>query len=795
MDNEETVERSRLALECNNAQLAAANRRLETVIESVPNGILMVNRRGLVTLMNRQAEKMFGFEREELVGKPVETLLPRPARDFHPGRRGGFFADPDARAMGSGQDLFAVHKNGSEFPVEVGLNPIEVDGESVVLCSIVDITDRKRAETKIVEAGRMKSEFLANMSHEIRTPMNVLIGMSGLLLHTNLDAEQRDYAETIRRGAESLLVVINDSLDFSKIEAGKLDLDPADFTVDSLIEDVADFLSQPAGVKNLQMITSFAPGVPDRLRGDKARVRQILINLLNNAIKFTEQGEVRLHVSLVRNDERKIVLRFEVRDTGIGIAPEVQARLFQPFSQADGSTTRQYGGTGLGLAICKRLTELMSGHIGLESEPGAGSLFWAELPFEAPREPIQAIDQEPAAIAGRPVLIVDDSESNRTVVKQYLEGWGACVDTASDALQAITMMRSGARCGRPYSVAVLDFGMPGMNGLDLATIIRSDRKLASTGLVMLTSYSERVEIEQARQAGVPICLVEPVRKSQLRRALEMLMRPLPSAMQVASSRSETQAVTAPHQAPTARRKVLVVEDNADNQKLAARLLSRHGFDCDVANNGAEAMTMIFGTPYPLVLMDCQMPVMDGFQATAAIREREGNSRFTRIIAMTAHSMQGYREKCLKSGMDDYIPKPVDEKSLIDTIERWLPSGSEPGASAAARTEPEAETAPPQPFGRLRITAKAGLEDLIPDYLANRANDVQALTVAVEAMDLNTVQTIGHKMKGTGTGYGFSEISTIGSVLQEAAKVRDVTSIRVQLKSLSDYLRRVEVVYS
>ncbi len=522
-------------LQTKNTELLAAHFQSERLIESAPQGILVVNQAGLISRVNRQIEEMFGFSRAELLGQPVETLIPHAARSAHPGTRATFFANPQSRAMGSGRDLRALRKDGSEFSVEIGLNPIQLGSEFSVLCSIADITERKRAENKLREAARLKSEFLANMSHEVRTPMNVLIGMSNLLLETNLNPDQRDLAESMRKGAESLLVVVNDMLDFSKIEAGKLEIEPVDFLLHSLVEDVATFLSHQARQKGLQLTFRLDPAVPEFVRGDAIRVRQVLTNLLNNAVKFTKQGTVTLTVFLVSPPGMPATIRFEVLDTGIGISSEVQARLFQPFTQADGSTTRNYGGTGLGLVIAKRLTEAMSGTIGVESATGQGSLFWFQLPFASPQEP------------------------------------------------------------RPAQ----------------------------------------------QRASATFCPVRP-------RAAEDNSR-----------------------CPAYKAKILLVEDNVLNQKLATRLLAKHGYQCDVANNGAEAVTRFAGNSYELVLMDCQMPVMDGFQATAAIRKAEGDACHTPIVALTAHSMLGYREKCLEAGMDDYVSKPINEKILVSTIEHWL----------------------------------------------------------------------------------------------------------------------------
>ena len=744
--------------------------RAEKFLEAVPTGLLVVDVRGVLTQVNRAAEKMFGYGREELTGQPVETLLPPSVRGAHPTLRQGFHGDPRPRSMGTGRDLFAVRKDGSQFPVEIGLNPVRADGQEMVLCSVVDITERKQAEAKIVEAARLKSEFLANMSHEIRTPMNVLIGMSGLLLETALDAKQRDYVETMRKGAESLLVVINDTLDFSKIEAGKLEIDPVDFELDAVVEDVIEFFYQEAGLKNLALASQVAPDVPGYVRGDSSRVRQLLTNLMSNAIKFTNEGRVELLMSLVSEADAPVVVRFEVRDTGIGIPPEAMAKLFQPFSQADGSTTRKHGGTGLGLAICKRLVELMNGKIGLESVPERGSRFWFELPFEIPLAERPAARNAGLNLDNRRVLVVDDMESNRQIVTRHLTEWGGRVEEAGDALAAITMIRDAAVANDPYWTVLLDYGMPGMNGIDLARVVRADEALASTRMVMLTSYNERREAERARQVGITDFLVKPLRKNQLRRVLDMTPLSTPGA-------GETTA------AALRQGRVLLAEDNADNRKLAIRLLQRLGYECDVAHNGAEAVQMTAGERYSLVLMDCQMPVKDGFLATKEIREREGHARHTPIIAMTAHALVGDREKCLKAGMDDYVCKPVDEKLLAKTLSRWA-------AQRADKSKPEADAA----LGAIRVTAKAGLEDLIPEYLSNRGQDLQALSAAIESRDFTVARAIAHSMAGTGGGYGFPEITTISRAIEQAADASDLKGVQTQVSNLAAYLERLEVVY-
>ncbi len=738
------------------AELRAASDRSLQVIESVPNGIVVVDHSGAITLVNAPAERMFGFERQELIGRPVEALFPESMRPALP---------QESRA--SGRPLTGVRKDGSEFALEISLNPIPVDGEMSVLCSIVDTTERTLAESRLREAARLKSEFLANMSHEIRTPINVMVGMSGLLLETELSPDQKDLAETIRNGAESLLVVINDSLDFSKMEAGKLEIDPADFEVDGAVEDVTSFFSQSASRKGLALSCFVERDVPQYVYGDGGRLRQILTNLVGNAIKFTERGRIDLRVAAV--GEGGAALRFEVRDSGIGISAEAQGRIFQAFAQADGSTTRRYGGTGLGLAIVKRLIEMMGGTIGVESEPGRGSTFWFQLPFERARETKEFNPELAARMVGVRALVA--CEDAATITKQ-LESWGMKSESARNASQAAAQIREAALAQRPFGLIVLDYDSTGNAGT-----------MAGVPILMLANREDRKAAERTNGAAVTVYLTAPPRTHHLHKAVAMALLPLDT--------SGNRKAAKPSAMPAGPR-LLLVEDNVDNQKLTIRLLGKYGYSCDIASNGAEALRMLMrGAVYPLILMDCQMPEMDGFQATAAIREREGTSQHTPIIAMTAHALEGDRDKCLKAGMDDYIAKPVTEGLLVSTIERWAP----PGNAAAAPAEPSVDTE--ERVGdpsRVRVIAKEGLEDLIPEYLANCTKSIVDLAEAVARKDLTTVRGIGHGMKGCGTGYGFAAITDFGRNIENAAAENDEATVAEQISKLGTYLENLEVIY-
>jgi len=621
------------------------------------------------------------------------------------------------------------------------------------------VKERTAELEKVCEAAeaatRAKSEFLANMSHEIRTPMNGVTGMLQLLAQTPLSREQRDFAETARHSADALLAILNDVLDFSKIEAGKIEVEKVNFNLRELAEEVATLLAERAHQKGLELLCFLPADVPQMVRGDPTRIRQVLFNLLSNAIKFTHSGEVSLRVDAEWQNDSCVRLRFSVRDTGIGITPQALTRLFSPFTQANSSTARKYGGTGLGLTISRRLVEMMGGRIGVHSEEGKGSQFWFTLELDR----LGITDAVRPSLATVRALIVDDNASNRTILEHYLAAWGMALHSVDNAQAAISALREARAGGAPFDVALIDKQIPEIDGLQLSKLIEIEPTLRATRRVLMSSVGVLDE-GTLQGANIHASLSKPVRLSQLQYLLSTLL---------ISTRSDTEtAVSAP--ALTARqeligRRVLLVEDNEVNQKVAIGMLSKFGAAVTVARNGHQALANIDAQPFDLVIMDCQMPGMDGFEATRRIREDEqakGRPRLP-IVAMTANAMLGDRERCLQAGMDDYMAKPIKREILERVLIQWLPGRLplhptanvvHPARGVLSIKEPEYPSVLDcARLKSLRETMGKDYVELIDTYLADARGHVEAIRTAVATGDCDGLRLHAHSLKSSSANIG------------------------------------------
>jgi PAS domain S-box-containing protein len=661
------------------ASLEEVTRREKAVIDGTTDVIFVKDLDQRYLMINRAGAAFLGTTVESIIGTSNDDLV-----DADSARR---IREADNEILASGRtatyELVATNKSGAERTYLTTRGPYrDRRGTIIGIMGIShDITERKSIATQLeqardaaLESVRLKSEFLANMSHEIRTPMNGVIGMTGLLMETDLSSTQRDYAGTIQSCAEALLRIIDDILDFSKIEAGLLRFEKIDFDLRGAVESTLDLLAERAQTKGLELASLVERDVPTALQGDPGRLRQVLTNLVGNAVKFTERGEIVVSVKTVSDSASQATLRFEIQDTGIGISTEAQRGLFRAFTQADGSTTRKYGGTGLGLAISKQLVERMGGQIGIDSTPGLGSTFWFTAEFEKQLEIAAPASEFAGSLSHARVLIVDDNAVNRRILRHQTASWGMIVTEAESGVQALDLLRAGVRQEQPYDIAILDLMMPGMDGLQLAAAIKADPSVAGVALVLLPSFGQRGDGETALQTGIAAYLQKPVRQSQLYDCLTALMARSPreavTPLRLVTQHSIRESGVRGSEKTFSSVRILVAEDSPVNQRVALGQLSNLGYRAEAVANGLEVLEVLQKGRVDIILMDCQMPEMDGFAATAEIRRREGTLRHTIIIAMTANALDGDSERCVAAGMDDYLSKPVKADLLRSKLERW-----------------------------------------------------------------------------------------------------------------------------
>jgi two-component system sensor histidine kinase/response regulator len=755
------------------------NKLLATIVEQSSEAIWTKDLAGTITSWNSGAAAMFGYSPAEAMGRALNVSESTPEEEAARMRRlvAGEKFSYDARAM---------TKSRAAIDIQVAVAPL-LDDTNQCIGSIAvarDVTQHKRsaealrlAREAAEAASQAKSSFLARMSHEIRTPMNGVLGMTELLLETGLSGTQRKYAETVQRSGQNLLGIINDLLDFSKIEAGKLELENVDMDLRRTIEDVVDLLAERAHVKGLELACSVPANLVTQVKGDPLRLGQILTNLVGNAIKFTEQGSVVIRVASVEETAKKVTMRFEVSDTGAGISLEAQSRIFDEFSQADGSTTRKHGGSGLGLAISKQLVEMLGGSIHVESALGAGSTFWFTGSFEKQEaQPHQDARSAPMGmLTGVRALILESTAISRGILHSQMSNWGMSIRVAATPEQAIDLLAQAAARGAAYDIAIIDLGQPGMDAVELARTIRAGADIANVRLVMLTR--RQVDIKNARDAGIDACLAKPVRQTVL---YECLVNVIGGQSQEAAA---APAVSEPvNSAPAGiRGNILLVEDNLINQQVALGILQIQGYSVTVVNNGREALDAYAQGGFDLILMDCHMPEMDGFEATREIRERERSSIGTRvpIIALTANAMAQDRQECLNVGMDDHLSKPFSMQTLQDMLDRWMPQPSkqsEAAQLAARATAKAAEVLDRQVLDQLSKVRTNGKPELLARvinlYLVESPKLMLKLKQAAGARDAREIARTAHSLKSSSANVGAMVLSRYFEDLEASARRAD-----------------------
>ena len=791
--------------------------RFRLAVEASPAALMMVQKDGQILMANSRSLSLFGYTEEELIGQVIEILVPDRFRAQHPANRSKFFQDPIQRVMGAELDLLAVRKDGSEFPVKVGLSPVLTAEGQAVICGVMDITDQKRtmeamrqAKEAAESASRAKSSFLANMSHEIRTPMNGIIGMAQLLAQTELRPHQRDYLATMNESAHILLRLLNDILDFSKIEAGKLELECLDFRISDCVARATQMLVLRAAEKRLEIACRVAPDIPDHLRGDSGRLQQVLVNLLGNAVKFTELGEILVNVNMESVTSETIRLRISVSDTGIGIPPDKLDHIFRPFEQAESSTTRRFGGTGLGLTISQQLVSMMHGRIWIDSEVGRGSTFHftAEFGIAADQHRPEPADLD--SLHKLPVLVVDDNLTNRRILGEILKHWHMQPIMAESAAAGRRALQKASEAQRPIRLILLDHHMPDEDGFRFAESLDGLINRGECPIIMISSGTSPVDTDLGQKYGISRFMTKPVIASELLN--EML-------------RQFGQHTTAKHQKvvpatpllQTHSRRILLVEDNEINRRVALAMLTKRGHEVVVCENGQVAIHTLNEQEFDVVLMDMQMPVMDGYAATAAIRSRERETgAHLPIVAMTAEALKGDRERCLAAGMDDYVSKPITPAEMYRAVERFpalclssnlLPPTMEVGDTDS--NDVEQVHLPTFPDDTAEITdgvvpavdwsvAKARLGndmDVLREFaqlVRKQAPTLLAdLRISIETEDVKLLRRSAHTLKGSVSYFGAEPLAQAALALEILGRIESFDNSRELLAVVENELSRMQ----
>jgi PAS domain S-box-containing protein len=823
--------------------LQQSEERYRSLVEKANDAIISLNPEGQIVAWNAYAERIFGYTTEEIIGKPFTTVLPQ---RYHAAQqqflekafRVGKAVLPDKSVDG-----FGLRKDGTEIPVEQSFSLWMSDHGMLSTIILRNITDRKEVEkyleakvatrtSDLMEANKKladsitelnkakkdaeaanaaKSDFLARMSHEIRTPMNGVLGMAELLLNSDLTHKQRKLTQTLHNSGETLLCILNDILDFSKIESGKLAFENINFNLRDIIEEALELMAERAHSKGVEVLCHVPPELPVALKGDPVRLRQVFINLIGNAVKFTEKGEIVINVTPLEVKEDDVKYSFAIKDTGIGIGEEQKALIFDPFVQADNSTRRKYGGTGLGLAIVKQLVELMGGTISIDSAPGKGTLFTFTACFK--RQPLKnkTVFDQHQLLEALNVLIVDDNATNRLILHEQLESWSLKNESAENGRTALEMLRSAAVNGEGYDIAIIDMQMPAMDGLELARAIKQDLSIASTQLVMLSSLGLYINIDNAHEIGLEHILTKPVRQSYLFNCLVTIVE----NSKYGICKAYDSKINCQTNSEQFNCRILVAEDNVVNQQVILGMLKHLGCTAEVVHDGCSALQELDKKSYDVILMDCQMPHIDGFEATRIIREREqqsannGSAPHIPIIALTANAMEGARDECLAAGMDDYLAKPFSITQLHALLNTWLPNtaknevevnkshdGEFPMLDSANMQQVDKDDSPIDKSALYRIKAvqQPGKPDLVEKIINLYINDAQSLChnihEAVGKGDPQALSKAAHSLKSSSANVGALKLANLCKELETLGRANSIDNAQDIINQMDSEYKRV-----